>query len=96
MYSATDVGVPDAGVRRLLRTLSTVSIYESGEGRAGGLADVAPIGRYITQDHRTGDDALASEMPKEIMEGGSGGGDGEKTEGGGSGEGSGGEKGFRV
>lgn len=51
-------------MRRLLRTLSTVSIYESGEGRAGGLADVAPIGKYIVE--RSGDDALASEMPREF------------------------------
>ena len=55
--------------RRLLRTLSTVSIYESGEGHAGGLADVAPIGKYIMQKDRTGDEAIASEMPKDILGG---------------------------
>ncbi|KAI0675526.1 kinase-like protein [Trametes maxima] len=49
--------------RRLLRTLSTVSIYESGEGLAGGLADIAPIGRYIVQER---DEALPSEMPHEL------------------------------
>ncbi|KZT65642.1 Pkinase-domain-containing protein [Daedalea quercina L-15889] len=51
------------GARRLLRTLSTVSIYESGEGLAGGLADIAPIGKYIVQER---DEALPSEMPQEI------------------------------
>lgn len=58
--------ITQGDVRRLLRTLSTVSIYESGEGLAGGLADVAPIGRYIVQGDRTGDDA-PSEMPKDIL-----------------------------
>jgi len=53
--------------RRLLRTLSTVSIHETGEGHAGGLADIAPIGKYIVD--RTEDDALQSEMPKELVEG---------------------------
>ncbi|GBE86566.1 Mitogen-activated protein kinase SLT2/MPK1 [Sparassis crispa] len=48
--------------RRLLRTLSTVSIYESGEGFAGGLADIAPIGRYIVER----DEALPSGMPHEL------------------------------
>ncbi|CCM02444.1 uncharacterized protein FIBRA_04543 [Fibroporia radiculosa] len=50
------------GTRKLLRTLSTVSIYESGEGLAGGLADIAPIGRYIVER----DEALPSEMPQEL------------------------------
>lgn len=50
------------GQRRLLRTLSTVSIYESGEGLAGGLADIAPIGKYIVER----DEALPSEMPQEL------------------------------
>ncbi|TCD69630.1 hypothetical protein EIP91_006855 [Steccherinum ochraceum] len=54
-------------VRRLLRTLSTVSIHETGEGRAGGLADVAPIGKYIVD--RPEDDALPSGLPKELAEG---------------------------
>ncbi|KAH9941959.1 kinase-like protein [Amylocystis lapponica] len=48
--------------RRLLRTLSTVSIYESGEGLAGGLADIAPIGKYIVDR----EEALPSEMPREL------------------------------
>ncbi|KAI9064066.1 kinase-like protein [Trametes sanguinea] len=48
--------------RRLLRTLSTVSIYESGEGLAGGLADIAPIGKYIVER----DEGLPSEMPQEL------------------------------
>ena len=51
-----------AATRRLLRTLSTVSIYESGEGLAGGLADIAPIGKYIVER----DEALPSEMPHEL------------------------------
>ena len=63
--SSVDFAAPE--VRRLLRTLSTVSIYESGEGHAGGLADVAPIGKYIVQNERTGDEAIASEMPKDIL-----------------------------
>lgn len=50
--------------RKLLRTLSTVSIYESGEGRAGGLADIAPIGRYIVERDEAVPD---SEMPRELM-----------------------------
>lgn len=53
--------------RRLLRTLSTVSIYETGEGHAGGLADIAPIGKYIVD--KTEDDAIQSEMPKELAGG---------------------------
>ncbi|KIK60368.1 hypothetical protein GYMLUDRAFT_605051 [Collybiopsis luxurians FD-317 M1] len=52
--------------RRLLRTLSTVSIYESAEGLAGGLADLAPIGKYIVDRQTTGADAPASEMPREF------------------------------
>lgn len=35
--------------RRLLRTLSTVSIHESAEGRKGGLAEIAPIGKWILE-----------------------------------------------
>ncbi|TBU30640.1 kinase-like protein [Dichomitus squalens] len=52
----------DTTTRKLLRTLSTVSIYESGEGFAGGLADIAPIGKYIVER----DEALPSEMPHEL------------------------------
>ena len=52
----------DMTTRKLLRTLSTVSIYESGEGLAGGLADIAPIGKYIVER----DEALPSEMPHEL------------------------------
>lgn len=59
--------VGPAEVRRLLRTLSTLSVYETAEGKAGGLADVNPIGKYIVQNHRTGDEAVQSEMPREIM-----------------------------
>ncbi|KAF7309710.1 MAP kinase [Mycena indigotica] len=52
------------GQRRLLRTLSTVSIHESGEGRPGGLADIAPIGRFIVESQPSEADAPASEMPR--------------------------------
>ncbi|KAK7061100.1 hypothetical protein VNI00_000836 [Paramarasmius palmivorus] len=52
--------------RRLLRTLSTVSIYESAEGLAGGLADIAPIGKYIVERQTTGADAPPSEMPRDF------------------------------
>ncbi|RPD64429.1 kinase-like protein [Lentinus tigrinus ALCF2SS1-7] len=52
----------DFSARKLLRTLSTVSIYESGEGLAGGLADIAPIGKYIVER----DEALPSGMPQEL------------------------------
>ncbi|KAH8832603.1 kinase-like protein [Flagelloscypha sp. PMI_526] len=53
--------------RRLLRTLSTVSIHESGAGLAGGLADLAPIGKIILDGTRpTAADAPASEMPKDF------------------------------
>ncbi|EKM81834.1 hypothetical protein AGABI1DRAFT_54872 [Agaricus bisporus var. burnettii JB137-S8] len=51
--------------RRLLRTLSTVSIHESGEGLAGGLAGIAPIGRYIVKPE-TEADAPPSEMPQDF------------------------------
>lgn len=51
--------------RRLLRTLSTLSIHESGEGLAGGLADIAPIGKYIVER----EDEPASVLPREFGEG---------------------------
>ena len=57
-------------VGRLLRTLSTVSIHESGQGLKGGLADIAPIGKFITE-RGTDDELLASEVPEELKEGGS-------------------------
>lgn len=56
----------DVTARKLLRTLSTVSIHESAEGLPGGLAGVAPIGRYIT-DRESGADAPPSEMPLEFV-----------------------------
>lgn len=55
---------------RLLRTLSTVSIHESGQGLKGGLADIAPIGKFITE-RGTDDELLASEVPEELKESGS-------------------------
>lgn len=51
--------------RRLLRTLSTVSIHESAEGHAGGLAGIAPIGKFITEVN-TEADAPPSEVPKDF------------------------------
>ncbi|KAK2463685.1 hypothetical protein APHAL10511_004436 [Amanita phalloides] len=51
--------------RRILRTLSTVSIHESVEGLAGGLAGIATIGQFIV-DGRTEADAPPSEMPKDF------------------------------
>lgn len=51
--------------RKLLRTLSTVSIHESVEGLAGGLAGIAPIGKYITEG-RSEADAPPSEMPRDF------------------------------
>lgn len=51
--------------RKLLRTLSTVSIHESVEGLEGGLAGIAPIGKYIMEG-RTEADAPPSEIPGEF------------------------------
>lgn len=51
--------------RRLLRTLSTVSIHESAEGLAGGLAGIAPIGKYIMDQNATEADAPPSEILKD-------------------------------
>lgn len=51
--------------RRLLRTLSTVSIHESVEGLPGGLAGIAPIGKFITQAN-TEADAPPSEVPRDF------------------------------
>lgn len=50
--------------RKLLRTLSTVSIHESAEGLPGGLAEIAPIGRFIVDNTTSEADAPASEMPR--------------------------------
>ncbi|TFY81907.1 hypothetical protein EWM64_g2113 [Hericium alpestre] len=47
--------------RKLLRTLSTVSIYETVEGEEAGRTGM-PIARYI-REKETGADAPASEMP---------------------------------
>lgn len=57
--------------RRMLRTLSTVSIHETGQGRKGGLADVAPIGKFIIGGEETEADAPASELPREFVDGAS-------------------------
>ncbi|KAI6125445.1 kinase-like protein [Pisolithus croceorrhizus] len=55
----------DIGARQLLRTLSTVSIHESAEGLPGGLAAVAPIGKYIVA-RTSGADAPPSEIPRDF------------------------------
>lgn len=52
--------------RKLLRTLSTVSIHESIEGIAGGLAAMGPIGQAIIERRETAADAPPSEMPREF------------------------------
>jgi hypothetical protein len=63
--STATAGGCEIAVRKLLRTLSTVSIHESVEGLPGGLAGVAPIGKYIVgQESET--DAPPSEMPIEF------------------------------
>ena len=51
--------------RKILRTLSTVSIHESAERLVGGLAGIAPIGKYITEMN-TEADAPPSEVPKDF------------------------------
>jgi mitogen-activated protein kinase 7 len=63
--TATAAVGSDIAARKLLRTLSTVSIHESVEGLLGGLAGVAPIGKFIVgQESET--DAPPSEMPMEF------------------------------
>jgi len=52
--------------RKLLRTLSTVSIHESIEGLPGSLSGVAEIRKYIVGKQTTGADAPPSEIPKEF------------------------------
>lgn len=52
--------------RKLLRTLSTVSIHESIEGLPGGLSGVAEISKYIVGKQTTGADAPPSEIPREF------------------------------
>ena len=51
--------------RKLLRTLSTVSIHENVERLAGGLTGIVPIGKYITEVN-TEADAPPSEVPKDF------------------------------
>jgi hypothetical protein len=53
--------------RKILRTLSTVSIHESVEGLPNGLAGIAPIGKYILQKQATEADAPPSEMPRDFL-----------------------------
>ena len=67
-------------VGRLLRTLSTVSIHESGQGLKGGLAEIAPIGKFITE-RGSDDEQLASEVPEELKEDGFKGGEKDKDKG---------------
>lgn len=63
------------GARKLLRTLSTVSIHESVDRLPGGLAAVAPIGKFIV-GQESGADAPPSEIPKDFDVGGHGNGEG--------------------
>lgn len=53
------------GTRKILRTLSTVSIHESMDG-VGGLAAMGPIGQAIMERRETAADAPPSEMPREF------------------------------
>lgn len=63
--STTTAAGSEVAVQKLLRTLSTVSIHESVEGLLGGLAGVAPIGKFIVgQESET--DAPPSEMPMDF------------------------------
>ncbi|PAV19598.1 kinase [Pyrrhoderma noxium] len=55
------------GPRKLLRTLSTVSIHESVEGLAGGLAAMGPIGKAIIERRETAADAPPSELPRDFL-----------------------------
>lgn len=57
----------DITARKLLRTLSTVSIHESTEGLSWDLAGVARIRRYIT-DRESEAGAPTSEMPLEFAD----------------------------
>jgi hypothetical protein len=54
-----------SGPRKLLRTLSTVSIHEAVDG-VNGLVAKGPIGQAIIDRHETAADAPASEMPREF------------------------------
>ncbi|KAG1760127.1 Pkinase-domain-containing protein [Suillus occidentalis] len=63
--STATAGGSEIAVRKLLRTLSTVSIHESVEGLPGGLAGVAPIGKFIVGQESEAD-APPSEMPMEF------------------------------
>lgn len=56
----------DVGARKVLRTLSTVSIHESAEGLPGGLAAVAPIGKFIV-GQKSEADAPPSEIPNDFV-----------------------------
>ena len=67
--TGSTVGYHTAERRRLLRTLSTVSIYETGEGRAGGLQAIAPIAKYINDQDRSGEEELHSEIPRGLGDG---------------------------
>lgn len=53
------------GPRKLLRTLSTVSIHESAES-LGGLAAMGPMGAAIIERRETAADAPPSEMPRDF------------------------------
>ena len=65
MASGEPGGLSHFGARKLLRTLSTVSIHESVEEH-GGLAAMGPIGQAIIERRETAADAPASVMPKDF------------------------------
>lgn len=73
----------EGGRRRLLRTLSTVSVYETGEGLEG----TVPIVKLIGEQNRTGEDPLKSAVPKELGGLGSSGSSEQMSKASGSGEG---------
>ncbi|KAG8772450.1 Mitogen-activated protein kinase [Serendipita sp. 397] len=57
----------DGSQYRHLRTLSTVSIYENAT-RPGGLAAVAPIGKFVGAERTTGADGPPSTPPVELRQ----------------------------
>ncbi|EJD07617.1 kinase-like protein [Fomitiporia mediterranea MF3/22] len=61
-----DYGMGFTAPRKLLRTLSTVSIHESVEGHEGGLAAMGPMGKAIIERRETAADAPPSEMPRDF------------------------------
>jgi len=61
--STTGNGAGELAARKLMRTLSTVSIYESVDGLPGGLANMGPMGLAIMEPE-TAAGAPTSSLPK--------------------------------